>query len=453
MGKVTVQAPDSKQGPRSRLTVRGTTSSAIADDVRDQISKGDLVAGDALPPIRELAATIGVHRNTVAAAYRLLVAAGVAETRGRGGTVIRRLPTMAEEAVPSTGVLDLASGNPDPAFLPDIGAALSRLNYRPALYGSPAVDPRLAHWATTSMTDAVKREFAVSVTHGSVDAVERLLTSYLTRNDLVATEEPCFLASEGTVRVHGFRPAAVEIDNEGMRPESLATALKAGARAVIVTPRAHNPTGVSLSEERAASLRSVLSSFPHVLVIEDDHLSAVSSRPYFSITPAGARRWALVRSVAKFLGPDLRVALVASDLETERMLSTRLRPGASWVSHLLQGAVAELLHDPETAMLLQRAREAYASRATHLRKTLLDRGIISPFDTDGLNVWVPVGDEHSAHQVVHGLHEAGFAVRGGSPYWTDEQHGSNGIRITSSRLDATSTAAFAESLATVLATD
>lgn len=415
--------------------------------------RSDLRAGDALPPIRELAATIGVHRNTVAGAYRILVTAGVAETRGRGGTVIRQMPIFTEEAAPTAGLLDLASGNPDPALLPDIAAAASRLAYQGRLYGSPTVSPRLAHWATVSMTDAVKRDFAVSVTHGSVDAVERLLTSHLTRGDLVATEEPCFLASEGTVRLHGFQPVAVAIDNEGMRPEALEAALRAGARAVIITPRAHNPSGVSLSEDRAYALRAVLADYPSVLVIEDDHFSAISSRPYLRITPPTSRRWALVRSIAKFLGPDLRVAVVASDSDTADLLGTRLRPGASWVSHLLQEVVAELLNDPDTVRLLAEARQTYAARTLRLRQHLLQRSIPSPYDTDGLNVWVPVGDEQRANGVVKRLREVGFAVRGGSPFWTNEQHGSNGIRITASRLDDARAAEFANSLAQVLAED
>ncbi len=65
--------------------IGGTTASGIAASVRDLVGMGRVRGGDALPPIRSLAQELGVNRNTVAAAYRLLVAAGVAETHGRGG--------------------------------------------------------------------------------------------------------------------------------------------------------------------------------------------------------------------------------------------------------------------------------------------------------------------------------------------------------------------------------
>ncbi|MFX5521787.1 transcriptional regulator PtsJ, partial [Acinetobacter baumannii] len=69
------------------------------------------------------------------------------------------------------------------------------------------------------------------------------------------------------------------VDAEGMTVEGLRAALADGVRAVICTPRAHHPTGASLTEQRAAQLREVLADHPYVLVIEDDHFSLLSRVP------------------------------------------------------------------------------------------------------------------------------------------------------------------------------
>lgn len=53
-----------------------------------RISEGTLVVGTRLPPVRRLADDLGLAVNTVARAYRELEAAGLVETRGRGGTVV-----------------------------------------------------------------------------------------------------------------------------------------------------------------------------------------------------------------------------------------------------------------------------------------------------------------------------------------------------------------------------
>lgn len=53
------------------------------------IEDGSLVAGTRLPPVRTLAAELGLAANTVARAYKELEEAGYVETRGRAGTLVR----------------------------------------------------------------------------------------------------------------------------------------------------------------------------------------------------------------------------------------------------------------------------------------------------------------------------------------------------------------------------
>lgn len=178
-----------------------------------------------------------MNRNTVALAYRRLVEAGVAETRGRGGTVVAAVPQLAREGVGvGADCVDLASGNPDPSLLPDILAAAHSGSYGRPLYGAPALDAGLDAWARADFAEDIDHAFRTLVTHGAVDATERLLNAHLTRGDLVAIEDPCFLASIGTLRLNGYRSAPVRVDGAGMRPDALRAALEAGARAVVCTP-------------------------------------------------------------------------------------------------------------------------------------------------------------------------------------------------------------------------
>ena len=56
--------------------------------IAELASTGELAAGEKLPPVRALAADLGLAVNTVARAYRELEIAGLVETRGRLGTVV-----------------------------------------------------------------------------------------------------------------------------------------------------------------------------------------------------------------------------------------------------------------------------------------------------------------------------------------------------------------------------
>ncbi|MDR6866677.1 DNA-binding transcriptional MocR family regulator [Microbacterium resistens] len=412
--------------------IEGSTAGEIAESVRGRIDAGALSAGDALPTVRALADELGVNRNTVAAAYRALARAGVVVSRGRSGTVVAGPVLTEEEGFARETVLrDLGSGNPDPDLLPL--PVLSELDLRtPALYGDALIDKDLRAWAANWFAAAQPRPFELSVTSGAVDALERLLAATLAYGDVVAMEDPCFLSSINVVKLGGYRVVGVPLDDEGMTVAGLRAALDAGARAIVCTPRAHNPTGISLSERRAAELRAVLERAPHVLVIEDDHYSLLSRRPYHSVVPEGHARWALVRSMSKFLGPDLRLALLASDPDTAVQLRARLSPGTTWVSRILQRVAVGMLEHPETSAALERAGAHYAARNDRLRALLRERGISARGD-DGLNVWVECGAD--ARTVSAAMMRRGWLVRTGGAFHLEADDGAPEIRLTAHTLD------------------
>ncbi|WP_250003691.1 GntR family transcriptional regulator [Actinoplanes sp. M2I2] len=74
------------------ITIDAASATPPYEQVRLRIAalaaEGALTAGDKLPPVRALAADLGLAANTVARAYRELELAGLVETRGRLGTVV-----------------------------------------------------------------------------------------------------------------------------------------------------------------------------------------------------------------------------------------------------------------------------------------------------------------------------------------------------------------------------
>ena len=67
------------------MKIQGKTAAQIVDCVRALVQSQQLLRGQALPPVRELAAELDINRNTVAAAYKRLAAAGIALTQGAAG--------------------------------------------------------------------------------------------------------------------------------------------------------------------------------------------------------------------------------------------------------------------------------------------------------------------------------------------------------------------------------
>ena len=60
----------------------------IVEGVKELIARGDLGEGAALPPVRQLAADLGVNMNTVAGAYRELQKMGLLDVRHGSGAVV-----------------------------------------------------------------------------------------------------------------------------------------------------------------------------------------------------------------------------------------------------------------------------------------------------------------------------------------------------------------------------
>jgi DNA-binding transcriptional MocR family regulator len=394
-----------------RYQIAGTTAATISGSIESGVRQGALLAGQSLPPVRELAGTLGVSAGTVAAAYQSLRQRGIVETAGRNGTRIRPRPPLAPSRsalrlrVPP-GVLDLSAGEPDARLLPDP----PRLDPRPARgYRDAGPIPELVELATARLSADGVPVPALTVTGGTLDGIDRLLATHLRPGDRVGVEDPGWANLLDLVAAQGLNPVAIPVDEQGPTPDGLSAALAAGLGAVVVTIRAHNPTGAAVTRARATALRAVLRTHPDVLVIEDDHaaeLAAVALHPLAGST----RRWAFVRSVSKPYGPDLRLAVVAGDEATVTRIEGRMRIGTGWVSTILQQLVVALWRDDTVAARIERARDSYARRRTALRTALAERGLASAGKT-GLNVWLPVPDETVA---VARLRDSGYAVAPGS---------------------------------------
>jgi DNA-binding transcriptional MocR family regulator len=117
-----------------------------------------------------------------------------------------------------------------------------------------------------------------------------------------------------------------------------------------------------------------------------------------------------VRSVSKWLSPDLRLALLAGDPDTLARVEGRQRLGTGWVSGILQSAVAELWGQAGVRRLVERAATGYGERRMALLQALAPHGLAG-HGRSGLNVWVPVVDEHAATRA---LLDAGWQVAAGA---------------------------------------
>lgn len=429
----------------SQYRISGSSAAEIAASIERGIEAGSLKPGDPLPPVRRLAVELGVSPTTVAAALADLRTRGLVVTRARSRTYVSWRPPVAGAwfgPVVPPGARDLASGNPDPALLPNLRPFLHRMEPPHQLYGGEPVLPELRDLARAELAAAGVEAEEIAIVSGALDGIERSLQAQLRPGDVVAVEDPGFAGLFDLLRALGLALRPVPIDSRGMVPAALAEALDEGASAAIFNPRGQNPTGASLDAARARELRKVLARAPDVVVLEDDHLGPIAGAPRLTLT-GGRRRWATALSLAKSLGPDLRLAVLAGDAQTMSRVRGRQAVGPHWVSHLLQRLVSMLWSDPKVTASLERAADAYGERRRRFVGALAERGI-ETLASAGIAVWIPVPEET---HVVQALLEKGWAVAPGAPYRLQSERA---IRVTTSTIAAREAAELASAIEAAL---
>jgi DNA-binding transcriptional MocR family regulator len=407
----------------------------LAAAVSRAVGDGVLAPGTKLPPIRVVAAELALSPTTVSAAWAQLARSGVVRADGRRGTTV--LDTAAAGADryrraldrPATLDVDLSTGVPDETMLPTLSEVLAQLDRAgsPTSYLEDPVVPELA---------ALLRDRwpypppALTVVDGAMDGLDLLTRTALRVGDRVVVEHPCFPPFLDLLEALSVDVVGVPLDDEGLDTGALAAALAAGpVAAVVVQPRAHNPTGVTTSPRRAEELARLLAP-GRTLVIEDDSVDGLSPTDPLSLGAWLPERTVHVRSFSKSYGPDLRLAAMSGPVELMRAVDSRRHLGQGWSSRLLQRILLGLLTEPSAVAQVAAAREVYAARRHRLVTGLAAHGV-EVAGSEGLNVWVPVEDETAA---VARLAGAGIGVSAGAPFSVlpaPPGHGSRGhIRVT-----------------------
>ncbi len=429
----TMTAADTTMPDRDRLVAAIDDRSArgIAAGIGRLISHGTLQPGVRLPTVRELSTALGVSPTTVSEAWQTLALVGAIDAQGRRGTFVRQptgpgSPRRYRRITEGPGhfAIDLSTGTPDPTLLPDLAPAVARLSAQSltSSYLDHAVLPALEQRLRDGWPFPAEE---ITVVDGALDGLDRVAQVVVRLGDRVVVEHPTFPPLLDLLDLLGAEVIGVDLDDEGIRPEHLLNALAMRPTALFLQPRAHNPTGVTMSSRRAKVLAGILAvDGPGVTVIEDDHSGDIASGALNSLGRWRPARTVHIRSYSKSHGPDLRLAAVGGAGEVVTAVSNRRLLGPGWSSRILQAVLLEMLTHQPTIHAVRDARDEYARRRSSAARVLGEAGI-AVSGADGINLWLPVRDERSALMT---LAAQGIGAAPGEPFMVrpDDPH----IRVT-----------------------
>lgn len=275
---------------------------------------------------------------------------------------------------------------------------------------------------------------AITVVDGALDAISRSLDQVTRFGDRVIVENPGFPPFFDLLDQIGVERLPVEIDENGIVPASFAAALAQSPAAVILQPRAQNPTGASMPLERAKELAGLLTTTrqaANTVVIEDDHSGEISIAPDVSLGQWLPERVLHVRSFSKSHGPDLRIAALGGPARLIDPIVARRMLGPGWTSRMLQKILHDLLTNPGSITQISEARHMYFARQKALADALGSFGLTVQ-QADGINMWLPVADERDA---IVRLAASGIRVAGGAPFFATPPTGAGAfVRVTAGAL-------------------
>ncbi|MGN6610863.1 MAG: PLP-dependent aminotransferase family protein [Angustibacter sp.] len=343
---------------------------ALAARVRLLVLDGRLPVGVRLPPERELAATLGLSRTTVSAAYDVLRESGHAASRQGSGTWTSLpssgadVPTWAPEPAPA-GVIDLAHAAPGapPQLHAAYTAALEELplhlpgtgyDYRGLLGLREALAERFTARGLPTTPDQVL------VTSGALQAVRLALSLVVQAGDRVVVEQPGYPNGLDAVRDLGGRPLVVPVDpHRGQwHLASLEGPAGRSTRAAYLVPDFHNPTGALMDDGSRARAAQALARAGALAVVDETLVELALDdgpmpAPFARHAPSGAAV-VTVGSASKLFWGGLRVGWLRSDAATVARLAG-LRSRLDLAGPLLeQLAVLHLMRDLPAVRSLRR---------------------------------------------------------------------------------------------------
>lgn len=137
----------------------------LRNQIRGQVERGELAPGHRLPPVRRLAADLGLATNTVARAYRELEHAGAVVARGARGTFVRERADVAVSGAAAPGAAAPGAAAP--------GAAASGA----AVGVPPDVETAAADYARRAVAHGLSPDRALALIRAAFDAVSSELAA------------------------------------------------------------------------------------------------------------------------------------------------------------------------------------------------------------------------------------------------------------------------------------
>lgn len=449
----------------------------IADHVTALAVSGQLPGGFRLPPSRQMAELLQVHRSTVVNAYEEMKARGVIDAMQGSGSFIacglavtqRPLPAITpyiddpEEVVNmmwrvnrSDGVISLALGLPADELMPIemFEAARTRALRRDRAAAMNYEEPsgyeplKRAIALELGKRGAVVSPEEVIVTIGAQEALSLTSRALATIGDTVLTEAPGFFLYTMSLKRAGYNVLGYGLEPHGPNWDSLAIALRqttvgghsgalARPRFVMASPDNQNPSGSHWTLSERTKFVKAMAELD-LQIIEDATYSDLNyDGPPIVPLAAIDRDVIHIGTYSKSMMPSLRIGYVVARGALREQLITLRNIACGSAYGLTQRAMAEILTSGQYEEHLRHVQAEYRVRRDALYDALVEYmppEVHFNRPSGGYYIWVTLPDSVPNTLLFKQALERGIAVAPASVFYPAQAP--NAIRLSFVRYNA-----------------
>lgn len=434
----------------------------ITNAIVHNIRRGRIRRGLKLPGTRELAAVLGIHRQTMVAAFNELEAQGWITTIPRKGTfVVQQLPEIKPVKIQQGEIrekypekagfsidekyfnifptsdfstarqLVIDDGFPDIRLAPIelLMRELRSLSKQGAFkkhfnYGSSKGPLHLRETLAAYLSDTRGLPIStdnIMITKGAQMGVYLAASVLIKPGDHVIVGEPGYFAVNLTFEQLGAQLHRVPVDDFGIDVDAIEELCKKKKiRLVYVIPHHHNPTTVTLTPERRLRLLELAATYKFA-IIEDDydydfHYSSNPVLPMASLDQHGNVIY--IGTLSKTLAPAIRVGFMVAPVNFIEAVSNFRKSVDFQGDTMMEVAIAELYRNGTIARHVKKAVKTYQERRDHfcgLLKDKLGDKISFKIPDGGMSVWVTFNNT-DLKQIVEKAAPKGLILNDASKY-------------------------------------
>ncbi len=277
----------------------------------------------------------------------------------------------------------------------------------------------------------------ILITSGSQQALDLIGKVFINQGDHIVVESPTYLAAIQAWNTYQAQYTPVPIDDDGMLPDALESALRGGPKFIYALPNFQNPTGVTLSLDRRRELVRLADHYG-VPIIEDDpyvqlryegeHLPSIvlvdseyragNGKPY-------SGNVMYMSTFSKTLAPGLRLGWITGPVGVIERLVQAKQGTDLHTSTFNQVVAYEVAHGGYLDEHVKLIRRVYRERRDAMLAAMSEcfpSGVTWTRPKGGLFLWVRFPEGLDAVDVLRESIKEGVAFLAGAPFFPDRSH-------------------------------